>query len=110
MPRGTTVTGTAFEYSGSLDGGLTVQFKKSTLKIHPQIVQVVRNEISMRSPVLMGACFKPLVTDSVGETLWTEHKISPQIMSYVLPLLVEEGFCRVSDSKPFKIYLNTPVR
>jgi hypothetical protein len=106
MPRSKTITGKEFEYTGSLDAGLTMQFRKTTLKIAPEIVRVVRSEIAKRSPVLMGACFKPLVADSVGETLWLEHKISPQVMSYVLPLLIEEGFCRVSGSKPFKIYLN----
>jgi hypothetical protein len=106
MPRARTITGKEFEYFGSLDTGLMVQFKNTAMKITPDIVRVIRNEISRRSPVLMGACYKPLVADSVGETLWMEHGVTPQVMSYVLPLLVEEKFCRVSDNKPFKIYLN----
>jgi hypothetical protein len=51
----------------------------------------------------MGANRKPLVHDSVGETLLLEHKTSPQVMSYVLPLLVEEGFCTLSMSRPYII-------
>jgi hypothetical protein len=47
-----------------------------------------------------------LVPDSIGETLAQDHGVSPQVMSYVLPLLVEESFCRVSANKPFKIFLN----
>jgi hypothetical protein len=54
----------------------------------------------------MGANRKPLVANSVGETLSLEHRVSPQVMSYVLPLLVEEGFCSVSEGKPFVIYRN----
>ena len=52
----------------------------------------------------MGANRKPLVANSVGETLWLQHRTTPQAMSYVLPLLVEEGFCTVSDQKPFVIH------
>jgi hypothetical protein len=65
-----TVTGKPFQYSGSLARGLTVFFKPpSKMRIAPEIVRVIRNEITKRSPVLMGANRKPLVADSVGETL-----------------------------------------
>jgi hypothetical protein len=104
MPLGTTVTGVQFDYSGSLATGLTVSFEKSTLKIKPEIIYIIRHEITKRSPVMMGANRKPLVADSVGETLWLQHRTTPQVMSYVLPLLVEEGFCTVSDRKPFVIH------
>jgi len=33
-----------------------------------------------------------------------EYGISPQVMNYVLPLLIEEGFCTVRDNKPFLIH------
>jgi hypothetical protein len=104
MPLGTTITGVQFEYSGSLTTGLIIVFNSSALKITPEIVMIIRHEITTRSPVLMGANRKPLVADSVGETLWMKYKTSPQVMSYVLPLLVEEGFCTVSDRKPFVIH------
>ena len=52
----------------------------------------------------MGASRKPLVKDSVGETLSVKHGESPQVISYVLPLLIEEGFCTVSNGKPFVIH------
>jgi hypothetical protein len=52
----------------------------------------------------MGASRKPLVADSVGEKLAEQHGVSPQVMSYVLPLLIEEGFCKVSGGKPYTIY------
>ena len=104
MSTGLTITGVRFEYSGSLATGLVVSFKNSAMKITPEIIGVIRKEITRRSPVLMGANRKPLVADSVGETLWLEHRTTPQVMSYVLPLLIEEGFCTVSDRKPFVIH------
>ena len=104
MPLGTTVTGVRFEYSGSLATGLIVSFKNSAMKIAPETIRIVRDEISKRSPVLMGANRNLLVADSVGETLASKHGISPQVMSYVLPLLIEEGFCTASDHKPIVIH------
>lgn len=101
-----TLTEVGFDYSGSLDQGLIIH-KRVPIKIKPEIVRVIRDEIRRRTPVLMGACYKPLVADSVGETLSIEYGVTPAILSYVIPLLVEEGFCRVSGSKPFKIYLNS---
>jgi len=70
--------------------------------------RVIQAEIIKRSLVRMGASRKPLVADSVGETLSARHGVSPQVMSYVLPLLVEEGFCTVSSSKPFIIHRVNP--
>jgi hypothetical protein len=103
--HGKTVTGKPFRYSGSLSTGLTIYFKPPATKhITLAIVQVIREEITSRSPVLMGANRNPLVADSVGETLCLRYNESPQIMSYVLPLLIDEGFCTVSDQKPFVIH------
>lgn len=103
MPRSETVTGKGFEYSGSLAEGITVRFERSALHVRADLIQVIRQEITRRSPVLMGANRQPLVRDSVGETLRLEYGKSPQTMSYVLPLLVEEGFCTVSARKPYVI-------
>lgn len=104
MPISKTVTGKTFEYSGALATGITVYFKPPfKQKISKEIIEVIRNEIATRSPVLMGANRQPLVRDSVGETLYLKHSVSPQVMSYVLPLLVEEDFCTVNDEKPFVI-------
>jgi len=104
MPIGTTATGFRFEYSGSLVAGLTVLFRISALRQRPEIVFTTRQEITNRRPVLMGANRKPLVTDSVGEKLTQKYGVSPQAMSYLLPLPIEECFCAVSDRKPFVIH------
>jgi hypothetical protein len=88
MSFGKTVMGKSFEYEGTLATGITVFFKPpQRKKITPEIVQVVRNEITKRSPVLMGANRSPLVADSVGETLALKHNETPQVTSYVLPLV-----------------------
>lgn len=105
MPVAKTVTGTDFEYSGSLATGITVYFKPPhKKKITAETVAIIRHEITARSPVLMGANRSPLVADSVGEMLALKYGESPQVMSYVLPLLIEEGFCTVSDRKPYVIH------
>jgi hypothetical protein len=105
VPVAKTVTGKSFEYSGSLATGLTIFFKPPyTKKILVETINIIRQEITKRSPVLMGANRQPLVADSVGETLSLKHNESPQVMSYVLPLLIAEGFCKVSDRKPFVIH------
>ena len=51
MPLGTTVTGVQFDYSGSLATGLIVSFKNSAMKITPETVRIIRDEITKRSPV-----------------------------------------------------------
>ena len=51
----------------------------------------------------MGASRRPLLKDSVGETLYRQHGFSPAAMTYVLPLLVESRFCTVSKERPFLI-------
>jgi hypothetical protein len=108
MPTGKTLQGNTFRYAGSLTTGLVVSFKSAAIKISPEIIDVIRTEITQRSPVLMGTSHKPVVPDSIGETLWTKHHVVPQVMSYVVPLLVEEGFCTVNHRKPFIIRRNSP--
>jgi hypothetical protein len=51
----------------------------------------------------MGASRRPLVKDSVGETLFLQHGFSPLAMTYVLPLLIEIGYCTISTRRPFLI-------
>jgi hypothetical protein len=101
MPSRKTLLGNPYEYTGTLATGIVVN---SATKISAEIIRVIRDEIMERSPVLMGASRAPLVADSVGETLKVKYGKSPQMMSYVLPLLIEEGFCAVSDRRPFVIH------
>jgi hypothetical protein len=101
MPSRKTLLGKPYEYTGTLATGIVVN---SATRISADIIRVIRSEITETSPVLMGASRAPLVADSVGETLNVKYRKSPQVMSYVLPLLIEEGFCTVSDRKPFVIH------
>jgi hypothetical protein len=106
MPTAKTLTGKPFMYSGSLATGLTIQFGNAgkVMKIPVRIIDIIRTEITRRRPVLAGANRDPLVPNSVGKALHEKHRFSPQAMSYVLPLLIQEGFCTVSDRKPFVIH------
>jgi hypothetical protein len=101
MSGARTLMGVEFQYSGSLDTGLIVH-KNIDIHISTNIIQMIRGEIEKRSPVLMGACRDNPTRDSIGETL-LNNGYSPQNLSYVIPLLIEEGFCKASDRRPYKI-------
>ena len=92
MAESKTLQGNHFRYAGSLATGLVVMFNFTVIKISPEIISVIRVEITKRSPVLMGTCCEPLVPDSIGETLWHQHHVTPQVLSYVVPLLVGRRF------------------
>jgi hypothetical protein len=100
-----TVMGKRFNYSGSLAKGVSVDFGDSGNPwfIPAPIIEIIKTEIASRSPVLMGASRRPLVKDSVGETLFREYDFSPAAMTYVLPLLIEDGFCAISTTRPYLI-------
>jgi hypothetical protein len=50
----------------------------------------------------MGACRDNPPKGSIGAML-IRNRYSPQYLSYVIPLLIEEGFCKASESRPYKI-------
>ena len=101
MSSARTLMGVEFQYSGSLDTGLIVH-KNTDIHISVNIIQMITGEIERRSPVLMGACRDNPIRDSIGETL-LNNGYSPQNLSYVIPLLIEEGFCKAGDRRPYKI-------
>lgn len=105
MGHSKTVMGKRFKYRGSLESGISVQFEDSGADwvVPVEIIEVIKAQIAERSPVLMGASRRPLVKDSVGETLYRDYGFSPAAMTYVLPLLVEAGFCAVAPKRPFLI-------
>jgi hypothetical protein len=69
VPTSETLTRKPFTYSGSLATGLTVRFGNSgtAMTIPVRIIDIIRAEITRRSPVLMGANRDPLVPNSVGD-------------------------------------------
>lgn len=105
MNQSKTVMGKRFKYKGSLSTGISIDFGDSGADwlIPVEIIEIIKDEIDRRSPVLMGASRKPLVKGSVGETLYREHGFSPAAMTYVLPLLIHAGYCTISDRRPFLI-------
>jgi hypothetical protein len=105
MNQSKTVMGKRFKYKGSLSTGIRVHFGDAGADwlIPVEVIEIIKSEIAQRSPVLMGASRKPLVKDSVGETLYREHGFSPAAMTYILPLLVESGYCTISSTRPYLI-------
>jgi HEAT repeat protein len=100
MRRSTTVTGKGFYYTGSLSGGLTVyptddqgmHRSGGVVPIPAHGVDFIREEISKAHSIPMGACRDNPRPGSLGRRL-LEWGRSPQWLSYVVPLLAEEGFC-----------------
>ena len=83
------------------DTELTI-YKNLNIKIPKKIIVAIKSEIKQKSPVLMGACRDNPSKYSIGESLRTQG-YSPQNLSYVIPLLIEEGFCTANDKRPFVI-------
>jgi hypothetical protein len=95
-----TLTGVEFQYTGSLHGGLVIFRTHSTFTSSRSIIDLIRLEIQKRSPVLMGANRDKPNPYSIGNTLLSKGH-SPQHLSYVIPLLIEAGFCEASKNRPF---------
>jgi len=101
MKQTKTLMGVVFKYDGSLDNGLII-YKKIDIGISKNIINAIKSDITRRSPVLMGACRDNPSKNSIGESLKIQG-YSPQSLSYVIPLLIEEGFCVANGKKPFII-------
>lgn len=108
MPEAYTVYGNKrFRYSGSLETGLVVH-KGVDIAISVDTIRLIKTEIARRNPVLMGACRDNPSRNSLGETL-RGRGITPQVLSYVVPLLVDSGYCTTNNSKPLVISRRTPI-
>jgi len=100
MKRSNTVTGKPFYYDGSISGDIIiyptdrdgVKCSGARVPIPPQAIDFIRAEIRKAGEIPMGACRDNPVPGSLGDKLRQQHK-SPQLLSYVIPLLTEEGFC-----------------
>jgi hypothetical protein len=106
LQKALTISGIEFKYDGSISTELTIYLNNSTTRIPKTIIEKIKTEITNRSPVLMGANRDRPAENSIGEALRRDHH-SPQNLSYVIPLLIEEGFCSASKKKPFIITKNT---
>lgn len=101
MPSARTLMGVEYQYSGSLDTDLIIH-KKIDIHITANTISLIRTEIIKRSPILMGACRDNPPKGSIGEML-IKKGYSPQYLSYVIPLLIEERFCKANEKRPYKI-------
>jgi len=102
MKQAKTLTGIEFKYEGSLDTELTIYQNSSINKISKENIAAIKSEIEQRSPVLMGANRTNPSKYSIGESLMMQ-RYSPQSLSYVIPMLIKDGFCAANNKKPFVI-------
>jgi hypothetical protein len=95
-----TVTGKPFAYEGDLTAGLVVyptgddrtELSGKTLRIPAEGILFIRREIESARSIAMGACRDNPAHGSLGDKL-RQRGSSPQWLSYVVPLLREDGFC-----------------
>ena len=98
MRQGITFKGKPFIYEGSLTSSLKVsplnkegEPTGTIVPIDAVTIRHIKNIINEKGKIQMGACRDNPAPQSLGELLHEMHK-SPQWLSYVLPLLEEEGF------------------
>ncbi len=92
-----------YEYIGSLEEGLQV-FKaskdgKTSFKLDNELIGKIKSVMLRVCPALMGTNWENPPKYSIGYALKKEtlirKKIHPQCLSYIIPLLIEAGFCEV---------------
>jgi hypothetical protein len=98
MKQSHTVTGKSFYYDGDLTQGLTVhtcdrqgKVKDEGFYISSGTIDIIKKAITEAREIPMGACRDKPAKDSIGYILRGQHK-SPQVLSYVVPLLREVNF------------------
>ena len=101
MKKAKTLLGINYEYEGSLNVGLKV-YRGVPIYISKEIIEIIKSEIGHKSPIKMGACRDNPSKNSIGEHLRAQG-YSPQYSTYVIPLLIQDGYCTANDQKPFII-------
>lgn len=99
-----TVTGLEFQYAGSLSKGIEIYRTHSTFRTSTDVIDLIKSEIHRASPVLMGANRDKPNPYSLGYKL-LKSGYSPQHLSYIIPLLIEAGYCKISDTRPFTVII-----
>lgn len=103
MAESKTVTRRAFTYEGDLSQGLIVFAATTNLRISASVISFIKREIKKagKDAIAMGSCRDNPSPHSLGWKLKYEYEPSqsPQLVCYVVPLLVEAGFCSVFISK-----------
>lgn len=98
MKHGTTFKGKAFFYEGNISSSLTIypvdkdgSPTGTKVEIDRATIELVKKTIGDKGRIQMGACRDNPAKQSLGEMLYNRKK-SPQWLSYILPLLEENGF------------------
>ena len=102
LQQARTLTGVKFQYSGSLLQGLIIYRTHSAFTSSRAIIELIKLVIQSKSPILMGANRDNPNPYSIGRVLLNKGH-SPQHLSYIIPLLIEDGFCTVDSKRPFMI-------
>jgi len=100
MKRLRTLTGHVFQYKEYPDKELIIYLpdengnlqEKSAIVITLFTQNLVKQAITSNREILMGASRDDPPKNSLG-FLIREEKQSPQQLSYLIPILIEEGFC-----------------
>ena len=106
MAMSKTVMGKRFKYRGSLDKGISVDFHDSGADwfIPAEIIDVIKHEIAEKKPGAHGREPSPARQGQCRrDDALPRARFLPAAMTYVLPLLVEAGFCTIDPKRPFLI-------
>ena len=111
MKRLNTLTGNPFQFKTHPDGELIIYTSdqgenvqnKSAIVVTPFTIDLVKKAIENAGEIKMGASRDNPPKNSLGDLI-KQEKQSPQQLSYLIPILIDEGFCDVKkDGKAFII-------
>ncbi|MFZ6007848.1 MAG: hypothetical protein ACOYU2_09395 [Nitrospirota bacterium] len=111
MKKMKTLTGKFFRHKSCDNEELIVypsdkkgnQQEKFALVITPYTVNLIKSTIKRKGKILMGASRDKPPKDSLGALLKKEGQ-TPQQLSYLIPIFIDEGFCEYSkNGKAFVI-------
>ena len=100
MKKSSTLTGREFQYKEYPDKELIIYppdregnlQNKSAIVITPFTINLVKDAIKNTGEIAMGASLDNPPQNSLG-TLVKKEKLSPQQLGYLIPILIDEGFC-----------------
>ncbi len=111
MKKLSTLTGKCFKYKGNLNEELIIypsddngrEQERFAIAITPYTINLVKSVIMQKGEILMGASRDNPPQNSLGAVLKNEGQ-TPQQLSYLVPILIESGFCEYSKKgKAFMI-------
>ncbi len=106
-----TLNGKPFQYKSCSSEELIIypsdntgnEQEKFALAITPYTINLVKSAIKRKRQIPMGASRDKPPKDSLGALLKSEGQ-TPQQLSYLIPILIDEGFCHYTkESKAFII-------